>query len=186
MILDNKIKILLLLLAVLISSALYFGVIPVLSKIKSNSEQIVAQKNKIKDFQIKNQVMGESEDYLRKIFLDADKAVDVFIDGEVPVEFLRFLEKTARDCNVAMDISLSSTPKVKEEKWPHLFFQINSIGFLPDFLRFFEKLENCPYLIDIQSLSVNRLSDENLKSKEYEGFSSGSVTATISVKVYSK
>jgi len=183
---DNKIKIFLLFLAVSIFSAIYFGVLPLLSEIKNNFGQIISQKNEIKNFQIKSQSVGAAEDYLSGIVDNIKKTQDIFIDREVPVDFIRFLEKTAKDCNISMEVSLSSPLKAKDEKWQRLLFQVNSSGSLPDFLKFFEKIENSPYLVDVQSLFINRLSEDDLKSEKYIGLPQGSVTSGISIKVYSK
>jgi len=47
-----------------------------------------------------------------------------------------------------------------------------------------EKLKSSFYLIEIQNLTISRLSETELKSKEFEEFSLGDVKATLSIKVY--
>ncbi|MCX6760810.1 MAG: hypothetical protein NTZ84_01730, partial [Candidatus Nealsonbacteria bacterium] len=99
-------------------------------------------------------------------------------DSEVPVDFISFLEKTASQSSVSIEISPFSAGKSGKDSWPFLNFQVNINGSFPSFLSFLEKIENSPYLIEIQNLNISQ-------SAEVKN-SSGNVNALISFKAFSK
>ena len=110
----------------------------------------------------------------------------MFIDADEPLDFLSFLENTSRDCGIAAKVSSVSSLDAKIGEWPSIGFQITSMGSFPKFLRFLEKLESSIYPIEIQTLSINRLSKDEMGLKEFEGFSVGDIKADFLIKAYAK
>jgi len=140
-----------------------FGVYPIFKDIEKNSEEVFRQKKElvILEAQITNlekfkTVYKELEEILKKI-------QDLFVDLQVPVDFIRFLETTAESCSLDISISPTSSGKFGNDYWQSLIFQISNRGSFPNFLRFLEKLENSPYLIEIQSLNISR-DGENVRA----------------------
>ena len=140
-----------------------FGVYPIFKDIEKNSEELVSQKKElvILEAQITNLekfkiVYKNLEDILERI-------QGLFVDARVPVDFIRFLENTAESSSLDISISPTSSGKFGNDYWQSLIFQISSRGSFPNFLRFLEKLENSPYLIEIQSLNISR-DGENVRA----------------------
>jgi len=135
-----------------------------------------------KDFiAAKNELVGPEEEIERprtaeRSYEDIEgelKKIDqLFVSSEVPIDLIKFWEEAARESNLSIEISPTSLNIAEEDIWDSLGFQINSIGSFPDFLKFLEKTETGPYLIEVQNLTI-RKSSENIK-------------ATLITKVYSK
>jgi len=97
---------------------------------------------------------------------------NLFIDSEVPVEFIGFLEREAEETEVALEIAPASPRDSRQDSWPSLTFQINANGSFPQFLQLLEKLENSPYLIEINNLNISEAEEV------------GNVKSVFSIKVY--
>ena len=65
-----------------------------------------------------------------------------------------------------------------------MVFQIKTISAFKNFLEFIEKLETGPYLTQIKSLNITRLTEEGLRAKSLSGYSIGDVRSDFSVKVF--
>jgi hypothetical protein len=97
---------------------------------------------------------------------------------EVPVEFIGFLEKTAANSSVNIEISPLPVTKDETDAWSSLNFQIAANGSFPHLLLFIEKLESSPYLIEIQSLTISQLTGEKIPA--------GNINALFSFKVFAE
>ena len=186
MTLKNKINLSIAILLTLIIFLIVFGIWPLFSEIKKKAEEIVSQKQSLVSLENKAENLTKFKIYYQERKSDLEKTEHLFIDPEVPVEFIRFLEKTSRDCQTSIKISPALSTKTPKDPWPSLTFQITSASSFPNFLKFLEKLESSNYLIEIQNLNISRLSEMELKSKEFEQFSLGDVRTTLSLKVYTR
>lgn len=94
------------------------------------------------------------------------KIDQLFIDSQNPVEFIKFLEKSARDYDADININLiSHLANNKTENNPSIIFLIKLVSDSSSVLKFSEKLENAPYLISIQNLTIKKpkkLTNENI------------------------
>lgn len=174
-----------------------FGVYPLLKRIKNNSQEFIAIR---KDLILSSGQIGslaEIKKIYEEIEPDFEKINQFFIDPEVPLDLIKFFEKTAEDSKVSIDISSSSALKKSELKKSELKksgkelrgslgFQISLVGSFPNCSRFLEKVETGPYLIEIQDVNIKRLTEAELKSLKYEQFSPGAVSANLAIKVYTK
>ena len=70
----------------------------------------------------------------------------------------------------------NSSQKSNQNTWDYFNVEVRANGEALKFLKFLEKLENSPYLIEVNSLNVQKL---NLEA-------AASVTANLSLKVYVK
>ncbi len=149
-----------------------FVVFPLFSEIKKNSQDILSQKQELASLEAKATDLESFRIILPEIESNLDKVNALFVDPEVPVDFINFLEKTSADCQMSLKISPAFPGKTPGEPWPFLIFQINSSGLSSNFLKFLEKLEASPYLIKLQNLNMGRMGD--------------GVSVNLSMKVYSK
>jgi len=186
MTLKNKINLSLIIFSVLSISLIVFLIYPLFREIRMNSEDLISKKQKLISLEVEVESLREFQTLWQEIELNLKKIDQLFIDPKVPVEFISFLETTARDCAINIEISPSLPSKIEKDPWPSLFFQISSTGSFSKFLKFLAEIETSPYLIEIQNLNGRRLTEKELKLKEFENFSLGDVKTTLSIKVYTK
>ena len=173
-------------------SIIFFVVYPFLKEIGKNSEDLIFQKKKLILFQkeIQNSI-GISALY-RIYKPNLDKIDNLFVNSEIPIEFISFLENNAETSQLVIEISPLSIKEAPSSQpgadspWSSLSFQLSTIGSFSDFLKFFERLENCPYLIEVFNLNVRRLTQEGVRATGLKSLSVGDVNATFSIKVYTR
>ena len=159
---------------------------PVFGWIKESSQEIISQKQRLASLQDRIESLENFKKLYPTIKPNLEKIDGLFINPEAPIGFIGFLEKTASHTQVLIEISAITLRETKKDPWPFLGFQIRINGSFPKFLRFLEKLEAGPYLIEIQSLDISRLSEQDVKLKQFEGFSAGDIRASLSIKAFSK
>lgn len=173
MALKNKINLLITVFVISIVLLVVFGIYPLFTEIKKNSQEVILEKKTLLSLEAKTEDLEKFKNFYKDIEPNLEKIDNLFIDSETPVEFIGFLEKINRDCELSLKISLTPPIRLEKDSWPSVTFQMNSIGSFPYFLKFLEKLESSPYLIEIQNLSVNKLEK-------------GDIQANFSLKVFAK
>ncbi len=191
MTIKNKINLSLAIFIILNLSLILFLICPLFQGIKNDSKELISQKQKIVSLKTKIENLGKFQTLWQEIEPNFQKIEKLSIDPDVPVEFISSLEKISKDCQMAIKISSTPSSGTEKDPWPSLFFQISSATSFSKFLKFLEKLETSPYLIEISSLNVRKLTEAELTQpflqKELgEGRSLGDVAAALSLKVYSK
>jgi Tfp pilus assembly protein PilO len=186
MTIKNKINLSLIIFILLAILLILFVIYPLLKEIKINSEEFISKKQSLTLLEKKIENLRQYQTTWREIEPNLERIDKLFIDPELPVEFISFLEKTASDCELSVEISPFSGQKTTNDPWPSLLFQIKTTASFSKFLKFLEKLENSPYLIEIQNLNVKRLTEKELEQKILEKFSPGDTINTILIKVYTK
>jgi Tfp pilus assembly protein PilN len=157
-----------------------FLIYPLIKEIKKSSEDFLALKKELILIKKEAEYLKEFEKKYQSLKLDLKKAKDLLINPELPVDFIEFLEKIAKDSEVLIEISSLAAKKIKEDPWPSLKFQIIGKSSFANFLKFLEKLENSPYLIEVENLSAT-------KSKEELGeLSLAGISINLSIKVFTK
>jgi hypothetical protein len=178
MIIEKKIKISIAVFLGLIILVNVFIVYPILEEIKNNSHWLISEKDRFL-------TLNKKIDSLKNLDVSYNdregtlKQIDnLFIDSEVPVDFINFLETTGKQSSVSVEIAPFSVGKNNENSWPFLNFQLTVSGPFPYFMMFLEKIENSPYLIEIQNLTIG----QSTEIKQ----SSGNIKAVLSLKAFSK
>ena len=186
MTLRKKINLSLIIFTLLFIFSIIFLISPLYKDIKNNSQELISKKQEMAVLEAKIKNIEEFKKNYREINPNLEKIATLFVESAVPIEFIDFLEKTSRDCQTSIKISPSLVVKIPKDPWPSIAFQITSVGSFPNFLKFLEKLESSKYLIEIQNLNISRLTEAELKLKEFEKFSLGDVKTIFSLKVYTK
>lgn len=150
-----------------------FLIYPLVQGIKRNSQDLVRAKEELTLFQTKLQEVEQTRESYNKLKSDLDKIDNFFVDCEVPIDFIKFLEKTASDAGLSIDISPVSLKIGEAASWNSIGFSLILIGSFPDFSKFLEKIETAPYLLEVQGLGVKR----------YE-ISPSNIKADLTIKVY--
>lgn len=184
MTLKNKIKISLIIFLALSIFILIFLVYPLYKNIKDNATELAFKKQD--SFYIDNKMKNieEFKKNYNEIGVNLEKGESLFVKSEAPVNFIGFLEKTSEDSDVSIKISPSVPVKKINDPWYSIIFQLSAIGKFPDILKFIEKLESGPYLTQIETLDIIRLTADNLKSKEFAGYSVGDAKINFSIKAF--
>ncbi len=183
-----KNKIILSLVVFLVSGILLilFLLLPTYSEIQENTQELILQKQELALLENKIKNIEEFKKNYKDTEKNLEKARKLFINSKAPVEFISFLEENSQKCNINIEISPSSLKHKKEEKWGFIEFRIASTGAFPDLYRFIEKLETSPYLIKFININIKRLTEKDLKSKEFEGLLPGDVQANLSINVFAQ
>ena len=150
---------------------------PLFKKIKKNSEELLLQKNNLISFSEEIKSLQDIKGLYGAYRTNLEKIDERFVDPEIPIEFITFLEKNAADSQLSIDVSPGAAEKKETEPWPNLSFQISTVGSSPNFLKFLEKLENSPYLIKVLNLNLKRLTEKEVTASD-------NINATLSIKVF--
>lgn len=89
------------------------------------------------------------------VFRDVQKTM--VVEAGAPIEFVQFLENTAVQTGVQIEI-VSVAPSAGKALGNALVFELKLSGLGSDVLRFLAKLEKTPYLIEVKRFQLEKLS----------------------------
>ena len=158
-----------------------FGLLPFFEAIKKNSEELTFQRgalqffeNRIKDFENYQKNYSLYEPIFKKINSS-------FVDPEVPIEFIKFLEKEAGKSGLSIRISPLTFASAGSDPGIPVGFQVSLEGSFSNCLRFVGRLEQSSFLVEIPRLNVQRIG-----KKTAEGLEIINISFLLDVKVFSK
>lgn len=163
-----------------------FVIYPLFKGIKETSQELIAVKKELALIQTGAENVKQIEESYQALKTDLEKIDRLLIDPEVPIDLIEFWESLAADLEISIDISPFSIRVSETDPWDSIGFQITLIGSLPNFLKFLEKMEYSPYLIEIQNLAIKKLAGKGLKLEGYEQISPGDISGTLVAKIYTK
>ena len=161
-------------------------VYPTYNDIVNNSKELILEKQKMLALEQKITNIQYFKDNHDQIGSNITEAQGLFATAEAPVNFISFLENIASDSNVTMQIVPSVPMQEKGDVWQSIIFKIDTASTFPNFLKFLDKLESGPYLIETEALQIKRLDESALKAKQFENFSVGDANGSITLKVYAQ
>lgn len=135
---------------------LFLIVFPLLGKIEESSKELVLQNQKLISFSKGEENLRGLENTYQIHQKDLEKIESLYIDPETPIDFISFLEKMAFDSRAEIEISLVSEKIQETDFGKALSFNISLKTFYPNFLKFLERLENSPYLVEILDLNIKK------------------------------
>jgi len=145
-------------------------------EIKKQDLALIEEKIKnINDFRANYQEIKEN----------LEKIGSLFVESRSPVDFISFLENSAQRSQIKTNISASKLRQDQTSIWSYLTFDIEAFGSAPNFFKFLEKMEAGPYLLEIRSLNIKKISEDDLKRIEFEGIFLGDVRGLMQFKVFS-
>jgi len=163
-----------------------FLICPLFIGIKEDSNSLVSVK---KELNIISDTSGEIETAktaCSQIDSYLEKAENLFVDMDVPVRLIEFLEDRANRSNLDINISPTSLREAKDDVWEFVGFRLNLAGRYNNFVKFLKHVEAGPFLIEVNDMSIKTLSESELNLKNYEQFSIGDITAILTIKVFAK
>jgi hypothetical protein len=134
-------------------------------KLKQELLQINENRKQLRDFE--NISLQYEEE-----FLQVQKR---FVDSETPVSFFRFLDQAAQTFGLRIEKSPSNPIQIEGDRWPSLEVRIAGEGLYSNFLAFLQAIENAPYILEVQTISINKSEQEQTKEQ---------IEFTLSLKVF--
>lgn len=154
--------------------------------IKNNSQELFNTKKELALIKDRTRKIKNFEKIYKDYQPNLAKIDQLFVDPKNPVDFFLFLEKLAFDLGISMEISplIPSGKKSEIDSWPSAIFQVSIKGSFSDFLRFFEKLEMSSYLIEIQNLTLKKISEKKIEQEQQ--YFLGNISAISLIRVFTK
>jgi len=169
----------------------YLIIIPLIDKIKENSEEYLSNQeilNRLDKREYVYKKLQQSYDEKNSELLVTEK---ILISDEETVGFIFTLEKLAEQTNNIFEIKTVSSfsPSEKKEEIPFLSLKMSLFGNFSNMLAFLSHLENNPYppyrLIEISGVNIKRLAEKDLVNSE-ESLLSGDLETVLDIKVYTQ
>lgn len=179
MTITKRINITLIFFSLLIISIIVFAIVPLFQAIGNNSKEVVVQKQKMSLLEVESISLKENEPSMEPSHQFMEEVGKLFIDSEVPLEFINFLEDVSQECQLNTEILPSFEKNTEKDVWSYSTFQLVSSGYFFNFLKLLEKLENSPYLIDVQNMNISRVG-----AQEEGGLTN--IKASFAIKVFVK
>ena len=88
---------------------------PLFKEIKAISQNLFLKKNKIVYLSEERENLQKIENLYKTYQSDLDRIENLFVDPEVPIEFIGFLEKSATDSQIKLEISSMTRAAAKGE-----------------------------------------------------------------------
>lgn len=179
MTIKTKINLSIVIFFILILLIVVFAVYPILKEIKNNTQNLLSQKKDLITIETEIENLAKFQTVYNNLGEVSNKIKSLFVNLEVPVEFISFLEDASKTCQLETEIHVSSVGKIENDPWSSFVFQINSTGSFSNFAKFLDKLENNRYLIEIQNLNISNLTEKEISP-------TGIIKANFSFKVFAK
>lgn len=151
----NKIYITLILFILVTAILIIFLIYPTFKDIQKSSSSILSDRQKTASLYTQSQELINFEKKLPVYQDNLNKLEKVFVDPKNPVSLVKFLEQTSSYLNLAVDINLVEGTKESDKNAQFSNFYINSKGTFLNILNFVEKIENGPYLIQVNKLTID-------------------------------
>lgn len=151
---------------VLILWIIFFGlliclvVLPFFNGLKKDSHYLLFQKKALTFFEKRIKEFENIEEDYPFYQPIIDKIGTSFVNKEVPIKFIEFLENQAKSANLTIKILPSHIPFTENDPWLSVGFRISSQENFPDCLKFLEKLERSSWLIEILDLNIQKIKEE--------------------------
>ena len=169
----------------------YLIIIPLIDKIKENSEEYLSNQeilNRLDKREYVYKKLQKSYDEKNSELLVTEK---ILISDEETVGFIFTLEKLAEQTNNIFEIKTVSSfsPSEKKEEIPFLSLKMSLFGNFSNMLAFLSHLENNPYppyrLIEISGVNIKKLAEKDLVNSE-ESLLLGNLETVLDIKVYTQ
>lgn len=167
-----------------------FGIFPILKNIKEDSKKLSQGKEELAIIKNKIENSGPIKEIYQKIDPSFQKIDGLFVDPQLPIDLIKFWEKTAAESNISISISNitlqnSEGKESKKDFWDSLKFQMVLDGSFSGFSKFLEKIENSPYLTELQDITIKKITGGEVKNSKQQP-SSSNVSVLITLKAFTK
>ncbi len=157
-----------------------FLIFPTLKELKRISREILQTNLKLEEIERRQEEIEKFKKLPSEIKENLSKFENFLVNKEIPIDFVEFLEKMAKDLNIQSQISISSFSK------DSISFQIKGVSSPENVFKFIEKVENCNYLTQIEKIRISKLTESELKREEFKEFSKNDLKFEIFFSVLTK
>jgi len=139
-----------------------FIIYPLLTGISEDSKELISVKEEKAFFSEGQSSLHDLRDYFCEVEPNLNKIEGLFINKDVPIEFIDYLRWLADYCGVSIEMSsVNFEEKGEEDTWSFYYFNVDVGGNYGNLIRFIEKLENSQYLVEVYELNVGKREDES-------------------------
>jgi hypothetical protein len=130
----------------------FFLIYPSFSAIRKSSFDLLKEKERIALFDKEVELQKKAEALFLKYQQDFEEIEKIFVDPDVPLELINFLENTALATGTQFNLSSLTKKEQNKDPWPSLILGLSATSTPSNFLRFLEKVESAPYPIEVSDL----------------------------------
>ncbi|MFH1460960.1 MAG: hypothetical protein ABIF84_00860 [Patescibacteria group bacterium] len=168
------------------------AVLPLIDKIKNLSQEYLNNQTALAQLDQKEILLKELEQYYQEKEKDLSVINQALLDSQETVGFISTLENIARQTGNLFEIKTAESiiPLEGEENQDNfLNLRISLWGNFSNLLIFLANLENNPYppyrLLEIDSISITRLSEENASRLDLN-IAEGTLETILGIKIYTQ
>ncbi len=140
----------------------------VLGAIQQGSLDVAAEKQEVVSMQLQDKQVSDFKAKYQGYKENLDKAGQLFVDAENPVDFIQFLEGVAVNTNVNADITVGGAKTLDAAQKP-ITFQIDITGSFRGILQFSQQLEMSPYLVNVTNVTIRKIEKSVLSKNVPQG-----------------
>ena len=168
---------------VFLSLVLILGLIfPLFNQIRKNVVQVFLQEQTIAQAETRRGEIKDLKKDYQRIQADLEKMRELFVDSQEPINFVKFLEEIAISSGVNIALTFLTRTEEEEDLWPSLSFRVSFESSFENFMMFLDKIESSFFLIEIESLRLNRINERRIRG---EALQVRKIEAVLDIKVYS-
>ncbi len=164
----------------------FLVILPLINGIKKDSAEIISNNSSLKLLQDQENNIGNLKNRHAEVNPDFVRINNLFIDSAVPVGLIQFLENTAKDSRIKINIFRADFLKGAKNSWNYMNFSVNLTGSFSDFMKFIERIEYSSYFSQITSLSIREISQETPVQNNKSLTTPETISADLSIKIYTK
>lgn len=163
-------------------------IFPLVQKIGADSQELFQKEKVVESFLQNWQDLENSKKDYAEIKKELEEKPALLVPQEA-IKFIQAMESFAQATQNYQTISvLKKTPSAEAEAdvSPEniLDFQISLWGSFPNLIKFLIYLENAPYLTNVASLQINRLTEKEFSQLEEINLPAGNINSVITLLVY--
>jgi len=158
------------------------GVFPLINKIENNSNLLKFQRKALSVFENQVESFKAFQKDLPSYKATLENLENLFITEDAPIEFLEFLEREAENFNLTIKISPAKVTQRKDDLWKAVGFSVSGGGKFQDCLKFLERVEKGPFLVEISQLNIEKILERSSVLKEFEALQPGDIYFTLVIK----
>lgn len=170
---NQKIMIAAALYGVLIVAVSGIVVYPLFQGVVNDHKEIVTHKRDILQLREDIDSSREFEMFQGVHAREFDSIESLFVESASPIAFFRFLDQTATPLGLEIEKSTGSVQQVQADRWSSFEIRLTGVELYQNFMNFLQKLENAPYLLEIQSLTFSAAEE-------------GKVEFSLSIKAFTR
>jgi hypothetical protein len=144
-------------LAAVLAAMVFFAVMPILSEIGKAGVSVREQRGKIAGYDKRIAVAREFASFTKDEKNNLDNINGVFVDAQSPsdfINFINFLENTARNTLVNIDFSSSVPSTGTDSDSSSVGVEADISGNMGNILRFLKNIETSHYLVEVQGINI--------------------------------